>query len=41
MHLLKKVTGDDSITMSNGIAKKAALIGELTAGTICGKNGEN
>jgi hypothetical protein len=29
MHLLKKVTGDDSITMGNEIAKKAALIGEL------------
>jgi hypothetical protein len=39
MHLLKKVTGDDSITMGNGIAEKAALIGELT-GTICHKNGE-
>jgi hypothetical protein len=39
MHLLKKVTGDDSITMRNGIAKKAALISKLT-GTICDKNGE-
>jgi hypothetical protein len=27
MHSLKKVTGDDSITMGNGIAEKAALIG--------------
>jgi hypothetical protein len=36
---LKKVTGDDSITMGNGIAEKAALIGELT-GTICDKNGD-
>jgi hypothetical protein len=39
MHSLKKVTGDDSITMGNGIAEKAALIGELT-GTICDKNGD-
>jgi hypothetical protein len=39
LHSLKKVTGDDSITMGNGIAKKAALIGELT-GTICDKNGD-
>jgi hypothetical protein len=39
MHSLKKVTGDDSITMGNGIAEKAALIGELT-GTICDRNGE-
>jgi hypothetical protein len=38
LHSLKKVTGDDSITMGNGIAEKAALIGELT-GTICDKNG--
>jgi hypothetical protein len=37
MHLLKKVTGDAFITMGNGIAEKAALIGELT-GTICNKN---
>jgi hypothetical protein len=40
MHSLKKVTGDDSITMGNGIAQKAALIGELTR-TICDKNGED
>jgi hypothetical protein len=39
MHSLKKVTGDDSITMGNGIAEKAALIGELT-GTICDKSGD-
>jgi hypothetical protein len=39
MHSLKKVTGDDSITMGNVIAEKAALIDELT-GTICDKNGE-
>jgi hypothetical protein len=39
MHSLKKVTGDDFITMGNGIAEKAALIGELT-GTICNKNGD-
>jgi hypothetical protein len=39
MHSLKTVTGDDSITMGNGIAEKAAQIGELT-GMICDKNGE-
>jgi hypothetical protein len=39
MHSLKKVTGDDSITMGNGIAEKAALISELT-GNICDKNGD-
>jgi hypothetical protein len=30
MHSLKKVIGDDSIAMGNGIAEKAALIGKLT-----------
>jgi hypothetical protein len=39
LHSLKKVTGDNSITMGNGVAKKASLIGELT-GTICDKNSE-
>jgi hypothetical protein len=36
LYLLKKGTGDNSITMGNG-DKKALLIGKLTR-TICNKN---
>jgi hypothetical protein len=39
LHSLKKVAGDNSITMGNIIAEKALLIGELT-GMICDKNGQ-
>jgi hypothetical protein len=37
-HMLMEATNADSITMGNGIAKKASLVGKLT-GTMCNKNG--
>jgi hypothetical protein len=37
-HAMTKVTDTDLITMGNGIAEKASLVGKLT-GTMCNKNG--